>query len=61
FLVFIFFSSPLTVKLKTKFVGGGASPRLTLFGFYVLTRMATAIPNHKSIAISCFGIRAYLL
>jgi hypothetical protein len=32
-------------------VGRGAAPRLTLFGFYVLTRMATAIiPIHKSVA-----------
>jgi hypothetical protein len=30
-------------KIKTQIVCGGASRRLTLFGFYVLTRMATAI------------------
>jgi hypothetical protein len=48
--------------IKTKIVCGGASRRLTLFGFYVLTRMATAItlqeilpshpitPIHESVA-----------
>ena len=30
-------------QIKTQIVRGGAKRRLSLFGFYVLTRMATAI------------------
>jgi hypothetical protein len=34
-------------QIKTKIVRGGASRRLSLFGFYVLTRMATAIIRQR--------------
>ncbi|MFN5503421.1 MAG: hypothetical protein ACK5AW_15330 [Pseudanabaena sp.] len=34
-------------QIKTQIVSGGASRRLSLFGFYVLTRMATAIIRQR--------------
>ena len=44
----------LSRQIQTQIVRGGALRRLSLFGFYVLTRMATAIIP-KSVA-TLFGI-----
>jgi hypothetical protein len=50
-------------KKKTQIVSGGPPPPLTLFGFYVLTRMTTAIKAKpirvlkEQYAILFFGIR----
>gem|GEM_PF-6245769 len=39
---------PVSGQIKTQITRGGASRRLSLFGFYVLTRMATAIIHRKT-------------
>ncbi|MFN9063423.1 MAG: hypothetical protein ACK5WL_26325, partial [Pseudanabaena sp.] len=52
--------SPIyTTQINPQIASGGASHRLTLIGFYVLTRMATAIAtaHHPNSAIADYAKR----